>query len=215
MPQAAPLISECECCACPSFARVFVADVSRVRKFAKYLSFHVMPDINQCHCLFLHMMDILNYGLMSVLWNVAASAPALGFSYCDLVKSRPSINFWTHNPQSSRSIIYNVITVGLIGPSSCSPLYVASIRFWLVNDCLFFAGHMESAVYSLSLHSHWLTLTTDVGTVIVAYCCLHPGILQHTRKPCPNGCNLLFFPRITVNLLYSADQKWSLNLVMN
>lgn len=59
---------------------------------------------------------------------------------------------------------------GLTGHSSCSPPYVVSIKFWLVNDCLFFAEHMESAVYSLSLYSHWLTPVTDVGTVIVPYC---------------------------------------------
>ena len=65
---------------------------------------------------------------------------------------------------------YNVITVGLTGHSSCSPPYVACIKLWLVDDCLFFAGHMESAVYSLLLYSHWLTPATDVGTVIVLYC---------------------------------------------
>ncbi len=82
----------------------------------------------------------------------------------------PSGNIRNHNPQFSRSIIYNVITVRLTGHSSCSPPFVASIKFWLVNDCLFFAGHMESADYSLSLYSHWLTPATDVGTVIVLYC---------------------------------------------
>lgn len=80
----------------------------------------------------------------------------------------------THNPRFSRSIIYNVITVGLTGQGSCSPPYVASIKFWLVNDCLFFAWHMESAVYSPSVYSHWLTLQTDVRTVIVLYCCSEP-----------------------------------------
>lgn len=93
----------------------------------------------------------------------------------------PSRNIRTHNPQFNRSIIYNMITVGLTGHSSCSPPYVASIKFWLVNDCLFFAGHMESAVYSLSLYSHWLTLATDVGTVIVLYCWSAPRHISTHR----------------------------------
>lgn len=68
------------------------------------------------------------------------------------------VPFWNsrpHNPQFSRSIIYNVITVRLTGHGSCSPPCVASIKFWLANDCLFFAGHMESELYSPSLYSHW------------------------------------------------------------
>lgn len=121
----------------------------------------------------------------------------------------PSRNIRTHNPQFSRSIIYNVITVELTGHSSCSPPCVASIKFWLVNDCLFFAGHMESAVYSLSLYSHWLTLATDVGTVIVLYCWCAPWRIATHGVVFPNGCNLPFFLKIIVNLFFfsSAAQK--------
>lgn len=121
----------------------------------------------------------------------------------------PSRNIRAHNPQFSRSIIYNVITVGLTGHSSCSPPCVASIKFWLVNDCLFFAGHMESAVYSLSLYSHWLTLATDAGTVIVLYCWCAPWHIATHRVVFPNGCNLLFFLKIIVNLFFFILQPKS------
>lgn len=122
----------------------------------------------------------------------------------------PRRNIRNHNPQFSRSIIYNVITVELTGHSSCSLPYAASIKFWLVNDCLFFAGHMESAVYSLSLYSHWLTLATDVGAVIVLYCWSAP------RRTATHGAvfflKWLQFAFLSQDycesfLLYSAAQK--------
>lgn len=107
-----------------------------------------------------------------------------------------------------------MITVRLTGHSSCSPHCVASIKFWLVNDCLFFAGHMESALYSLSLYSHWLTPATDVWTVIGPYCCCAPCHTATNGLVSPNGCNLLFFLEIIAGLcrLYSAAQtleRWS------
>lgn len=112
----------------------------------------------------------------------------------------PLWNTRPHNPQFSRSIIYNVITVSLTGHSSCSPPCVASIKFWLVNDCLFFAGHMESELYSLSLYSHWLTPVTDVWTVIGLHCC---------RAPCHTGKGLFFPPQMAA-ICYSS---WRLLLI--
>lgn len=108
-----------------------------------------------------------------------------------------AVPFWNtrpHNPQFSRSITYNVITVSLAGHSSCSLPCVASIKFWLVNDCLFFAGHMESELYSLSLYRHWLTPATDAWTVIGLHCC---------RAPCHTG-NRLFFPPQMAAICYSC-----------
>lgn len=105
-------------------------------------------------------------------------------------------NIRPHNPQFSRSIIYNVITVGLTGHSSCAPPCVASIKFWFVNDCLFFAGRMESELYSLSLYSHWLTPATDVWTVIGLHCRPAPCHTGNGLFFSPNGCNLLFFLKI-------------------
>lgn len=99
------------------------------------------------------------------------------------------IPFWSprpHNPQFSRSIIYNVITVRLTGHSSCSPPCVASINFWLVNDCLFFAGHMESELYS------W--------TVIGLHCC---------RAPCHTGNELFFLPKWLQFAILPEDCSWS------
>lgn len=114
--------------------------------------------------------------ILIIISVITGPIPALRQWPCKLwLFSFPGRNITVHNPQFSRSIIYNVITVGPTVHSSCSPPCVASIKFWLVNDCPVFAGHMESGVYSLPLYTHWLTLATDVGTMIVLY-----SILEHT-----------------------------------
>lgn len=116
-----------------------------------------------------------NYGLISVILKGRRCSSSLQLHTCDFgnykrsncqIKKNPE----PVTPQFSRSIISNVITVQIWRHSSWARSYVASIRFWLVNDCLFFGSHMESAVYSLPLYSHWLSPATDGGIVIVLHC---------------------------------------------
>lgn len=133
----------------------------------KLLEFALL-SAGECRCL-LHLVSRVQLWLASIVPKVTGTVMARrNLESHDCSHSCRSIRM--HNPRFSRSITYNVITVELTGHSSCSPPYVAAVRFWLVNDCLFFAGYMESALYSLSLYSHWLTPGTNVGTVIVPHC---------------------------------------------